>query len=120
MLASFAKHFDEQIRATVDYLWMVLEIGNGVDHAKHFEDRLHAVERAKRLARRGEQPKPDEPCALVALLHRDLRANLAGKRVALFVARPLAGKKQQISREPIWHIVRHWRRHFLQHDTELF
>ena len=39
-----AKDLDEKIRATIDDLRVVLEIGRGVDHPEHIDDPLDSIE----------------------------------------------------------------------------
>jgi len=48
--ASIAEHFNEQIRAAVDYLWMVGKIRYGIDHAEHSAKTNDLVETADLVA----------------------------------------------------------------------
>src|SRR6202023_43154 len=77
-----------------------------------------ACERAERLAGRGEKLQADDARAPIGFLDRDLGADLAGQRMALVVARALAGQEQEVAGEAERHIVRDRRRYVRQHQSE--
>src|SRR5271166_7008212 len=56
MPPALAEHLDEEVGAAIDDLRVVLEIGSGIDHPKHFDDILHTVEiAAERILDRRDQ-----------------------------------------------------------------
>src|SRR2546425_11618555 len=77
VLALVAEHLDEQVRAAVDHLRLVGELGRAVHHAEQLHHALHAVEAAELGLHHREQREPDRARVLVALFHRELRAELA-------------------------------------------
>ena len=56
MTAAISKHFNEQIRTSIDYLRGIIEIRQGIDHAEQFDNEVDAIKRTKRLAHCGKQP----------------------------------------------------------------
>src|SRR3989441_7809735 len=92
VLALVAEHLDEQVRAAVDDLRLVAELGRAVHHAEQLHHAAHAVEAAELGLHHREQREPDRARVLVALFHAELGAELALHR-----ARALAGEKQQVA-----------------------
>jgi len=85
--AGFAEHIDEQVRAAVDDLGRIVEIRRGVDHAEELDDVVHAVERAERVAHRGEEAKADEPGSRTNVARFPMRIAYPGRAAG----RTLAG-----------------------------
>src|SRR5882762_8051093 len=114
VLALIAEHFDEQVRAAVDDLGLVGELGRAVHHAEQLHHALDAVEAAELGLHHREQREPDRARVLVALLDAELGAELALHR-----ARAFAGEKQQVAGAHRVHVVRDRRARRRELDAEL-
>src|SRR5439155_1348360 len=106
VLAALAEHLHEEVRAAVDDLGLVFELGHRVDHAEDLDDALHLVEAAELRAHHGDEIETDAARVLVALLHGVFAADLApGTPAVLAGARPLAGEKQKVAGAHRVHVV---------------
>src|SRR5215471_4708400 len=114
-----AEDLHEQIGAAIDDLRRIVEVRGGIDHAKELDDEIDAVERAERIAHRGEQAQSDQPCAPVTFLDTDIDAKLAGKLLAVGVAGALAGEVENVPGNPVGQIIGDWLAKLRQHNTEL-
>src|SRR5262249_31347493 len=75
-----ADHLDHQIGEAVDHLWLVAEAVGRVDHAEHLDDAADLVEAAQIRADRRQEREPDLARDLIALLDREILADLAVRR----------------------------------------
>src|SRR4051812_16210973 len=78
MLADrLAEYFDHQVRKPVDDFRLVGKSWRRVHHAENFDDPLHLVETSQIGLRICEKIQPDRTCGLVALLERQVLADLS-------------------------------------------
>src|ERR1700761_4892115 len=77
MLSGVAKDLDHQIRETVHHLGLITKAGSGVNHPEHLHHALHMIEAAERGPHRAEEIESGLPRRVVALLDRDILAELA-------------------------------------------
>src|SRR5438094_9814451 len=93
-----AEHFHHQVGEAVDHLRLLAEAVGRVDHAEHLHHALDLVEAPQRRAGGGEQVEADLARRLVALLHGELAADLAGqRRLAVGAHRAVAGEIEQVA-----------------------
>src|SRR5262245_43698510 len=71
-----SENLDEEIRATIDHFRLISKLGWAVDHSKHLDYALDAVEVAKRLLCGGDDLKSNLTGVLIALLDGQIRSNL--------------------------------------------
>src|SRR5215203_2284615 len=98
MAAALAKERDEQVRCTVDHAWRVEEIVSAVHHSQQLDDAADAVEVADLRLQRGETGEHTQLRRLVALLNRQVTAELARHGAALRPARAVAGDEDEVAR----------------------
>src|SRR5580693_4032263 len=118
MAARLAEHLDHEVRAAVDDLGMVSEIRLGVDHAEKLDHRFDARELTERSFGDREQLQPGETRGFIALLDRGVLAEPPDHETPVRALRPLAGKVEKITRQPIGHIVGHRRRNGGKREAE--
>src|SRR5918994_1826815 len=88
------EHFDEEIRATVDHLRLLLEVGRAIDHAEHFYDPGNAVQIADSCFGRRQDLQSNFSRSFVTLLDRHRAAELTA---LCLIAWSGAGDKEQIA-----------------------
>src|SRR5215213_1700710 len=103
MPARVTEDFDEEIRATIDDLWLLLEVGRAVDHAEHFHDPGNAIQIAEGCFGRRQDLQPDFSRGFVTLFDRHRTAELTALRLITWSG---AGDKEQIASLHPPHIAR--------------
>src|SRR5215207_364012 len=110
MPSRVTEYFDEEIRATVYHLRLLLEVGSAIDHAKHFHDPGNAVEIAEGCFGCGQDLQSNFSRGVITLLNRHRAAEFAA---LLLIAGAGAGDKEQVTRLHPPDVTRnrlHWRR----------
>ena len=108
MLADrLAEHLDHQVGEAVDHLGLVAEAVRRVHHAQHLDDAADLVEAAQVRAYRGEQREPDLARNLIALLDREILADLALRRRLAVANRTVARDEEKIAGPHGADVVRH-------------
>ena len=73
MPTAVAEDLDEQVRATVDDLWVVGKLRHGVYHAEHSAEAYHLIEATRGFPQRRKQLKANVPRVLIGLLENSRR-----------------------------------------------
>src|SRR2546425_2740421 len=103
----FAEDLDHQIGEAVDHLGLVAETVRGVHHAQRLDDPTDLVEAAEVRPDRREEREPDLARDLIALLHREVLADLALRSRFAVTNRAVAGDEEQIAGSHGAHVIRH-------------
>lgn len=90
MPASLAQDLDEKVRAPVDHLGVVREVGRGIHHPEKLHDGLDAAEVAEGMLRDSKQLQAGEAGFGIALLDGGVAAQLAPAIAAVRLLRSLA------------------------------
>jgi hypothetical protein len=94
MPSRVTEYFDEEIRATVDHLGLLLKVGGAIDHAKHFHDPGNAVQIAEGCFGRSQDLQSNFSRGVITLLDRHRAAELAALRL---IAGSGARDKEQVA-----------------------
>src|SRR5579859_7272967 len=92
-----SKHLHEQVRAAVDHLWVVRELGYRIDHAEELYDASYPTKIAQVMFENREQIDRCDARVLVRVLDRDTPADFPSVQRAICLAGTLAGDEQQIA-----------------------
>ena len=72
-----AEHLDEEVRAAVDHLGVLEEVGHGVHHPEQLQDPPHPIEVAELVPDDRKQVQAGQAGVLRRLLGSDVRPDLA-------------------------------------------
>src|SRR5581483_1788206 len=109
--AALAEGVLEQLGCAVDHGRRRAEPGRAVDEREHLDDPGDALEVADLAAQAREARDDAQPCCLLALLERELSADLPAHRSrAVGGERAVAGRVDEVARADRAHVAAEWRR----------
>ena len=112
-----AEDLHHEVGEPVDHAGLVAEAIGRVHHAQHLDDALDPVEAPDARANRREQREPDLARDLVALLDRELAADLAARGgLAVGPERPMTRDEEQAPDAHRSDVVREWRGELRERD----
>jgi hypothetical protein len=98
MSTCIAKYVDQDIRRTIDNLWLLDEIGAAVDHGEQLDPAFDPVKvTVQGDLGMGNQFKGRVAGSFITFLKRQVLANNAGHKAAVGPDRPLACDKKKVS-----------------------
>ena len=60
MTPALAEDFNKQVRATIDYFWMIAKLRRGIHHSQNLDYIFYAIQIAiKRIAHGGDENEPN-------------------------------------------------------------
>src|SRR5262245_35546700 len=98
MSARLAERRHQEVRRSVDHLWLIREIGSAVDHAEQLDHALDTVEFADLLLEHAEAVEDHELSRLLRGRDVEVFADLADEVVLTILAtRALAGEVDEVA-----------------------
>ena len=97
MPTAIAEYLNEQVRATVDDLWVVGKFRRGVHHAEHSAEANHLIKTSGCLPQRRQQLKASVPRMLIGLFEGHVAPHLALRPRAIGIEWPCTRKEDYVS-----------------------